>query len=315
VAFSASSATATACAWRCGASSDPFTLPTLVDKETTMNLCIPIQGRLLAAALSLAALLPAQAQKTAPPEPDTLMQQSRDRPDGSDIVSDTQLVMVDDRGGKRVRDLIYLQKDFGRDEKLTLYFLAPGDVKGVGFQSATYDEKAGKDDDQWIYLPAFRQVRRIASADKRGSFMGSEYAYIDLEKLRVNDYKQRITGEEEVLGRRCWVVERTPVSDAVIARTGYHKTVVWVDADSKLVLKQTYYDAKNVLFKTMTVQRVEKIQDIWTVMHSDMTDHVTGKTSSLVFSNVRYSVSLPDSLFQQSVLQTGVSRGIVSALR
>jgi hypothetical protein len=70
-----------------------------------------------------------------------------------------------------------------------------------------------------------------------------------------------------------------------------------------------------VLFKTMTVQRVEKIQDIWTVMHSDMTDHVTGKTSSLVFSNVRYSVSLPDALFQQSVLQTGVSRGIVSALR
>jgi outer membrane lipoprotein-sorting protein len=204
-----------------------------------MNLRIPIQGRLLAAALSLAALLPAQAQKTAPPDPDTLMQQSRDRPDGSDIVSDTQLVMVDDRGGKRVRDLIYLQKDFGRDEKLTLYFLAPGDVKGVGFQSATYDEKAGKDDDQWIYLPAFRQVRRIASADKRGSFMGSEYAYIDLEKLRVNDYKQRVTGEEEVLGRRCWVVERTPVSDTVIARTGYYKTVVWVDVDSKLVLKQT----------------------------------------------------------------------------
>lgn len=280
-----------------------------------------LRRRLLLATLSLSALLPAALAQPKPPDADAILQRSRERADGSDIYAETQLLLLDGRGGKRVRELVYLQKDYGRDEKLTLYFTAPADVKGVGFQSTTYDEHAGRDDDQWIYLPAFRQVRRIASTDKRGSFMGSEYAYIDLEKLRLGDYTQRVTGEQEVLGRRCWVVERLPVNDSVIARTGYHKTVVWVDAATDVVLKQTYYDAKNVLFKTMTVQRLEKIQDIWTVMQSDMEDHVTHKTSSLVFSNVRYNVALPDSLFQQSILPTGpiglngVSRGTVSALR
>ena len=267
----------------------------------------------LALASLCLATLPAVAQSDA--NADTILQRSRDRVDGNDIYSQTQLIMIDDRGGKRVRELLYLQKDDGRDEKLTLYFTAPGDVKGVGFQSATYDERAGKADDQWIYLPAFRQVRRIASADKRGSFMGSEYAYIDLEKLRVSDYTQKVVGEEAVLGRPCWVVERLPVNPSVIDRTGYHKTVVWVDRDSDVVLKQTYYDVKNVLFKIMTVKKLERIQNIWTVMHSDMEDHVTHKTSSLVFSDVRYNVGLSDGLFQQTILQTGVTRGNLPALR
>lgn len=276
-----------------------------------------IRKTLLTAALLAGAGIAAAAGTAPPaaPNADTLMRAVRARNDGRDVYSDVKLVLVDERGGRRVRELRYLQKDYGADEKLTLYFTTPNDVRGVGFQSFTYDERAGRSDDQWIYLPAFRQVRRIASADKRGSFMGSEFSYIDLEKLRVTDYRQRTTGEATVLGRACWIVERTPINDEVIARTGYHKTVVWVDKATNVVLKQTYYDAKGILFKQMDVARVEQVGGIWTVMQSDMHDRLSNKRSSLVFSNVRYDVGLADKLFAQSILKTGVSDADLPAVR
>jgi outer membrane lipoprotein-sorting protein len=246
---------------------------------------------------------------------DEILTLSRDRPDGKDIFSEAKLILTDEQGRSRVRDLLYLQKDYGRDEKLSLYFSAPADVNGVAFQSATYEEAKGQDDDQWLYMPAFRQVRRIATANKRGSFMGSEFTFLDMEKLRVSDYTQTLVGEETVAGRPCHVIERKPVSQAIIAKTGYYKTVVWVDTENYIVLKQDYFDAKNVLFKTMTVKQLDNIQGIWTVMRSDMDDLVNKKSSSLVFANVRYDVGLDDDLFTTNAMKRGVRRDNISALR
>jgi outer membrane lipoprotein-sorting protein len=248
------------------------------------------------------------------PDADAILKGVRDRNDGKDIYSESRLILDEPGGSRRERDLVYLQKDYSDDERLTLYFKTPVDVKGVGFQSVNYNEATGKDDEQWLYMPAFRQVRRIATGDKRGSFMGSEYAYIDMDKLRVGDYKQAVTGSETVGGRDCWVIERVPVDEDVINKTGYHKTVLWVDKERELVLKQTYYDAAGVLFKTMEVGKVEQIQGIWTVMESSMTEHVSGKRSTLQFANVHYDVGLDDKLFQQRVLQSGVNAGNLPSL-
>jgi outer membrane lipoprotein-sorting protein len=246
---------------------------------------------------------------SANPDADGILKAVRDRPDGKDSYSESRLILDDPNGSKRERDLIYLQKDYDEDERLTLYFKSPSDVKGVGFQSANYNEATGKDDEQWLYLPAFRQVRRIATGDKRGSFMGSEYAYIDLDKLRVSDYKQTLKGSETIDGRDCWLIERIPANEDVITKTGYYKSVVWVDKERHIVLQQTYYNSADVLFKIMNVTKIEQIQGIWTVMESAMTDRVSGKRSTLQFSNVRYDVGLDDKLFQQRVLQTGVNAG------
>ncbi len=248
------------------------------------------------------------------PNADEIMQKVRNRPDGKDIVCDMKLMMSDAQGSERERDVIYLQKDFGADERLTLYFTGPTEVKGVGFQSLTYDEAKNQDDDQWIYLPAFRQVRRIASSDKRGSFMGSEYAYIDIEKVRVGDYSQKVLREETVGDRPVWVIERQPKSEAVTNRTGYYKSLVWVDKERDLVLKQTYFDAKGIEFKKMEVKKVEQIDSVWTVMQSDMINLAENKRSSLIYSNVHYNVGLDDKFFQQGILKTGVKRGNVPAL-
>jgi outer membrane lipoprotein-sorting protein len=272
-----------------------------------------IKSRLLAGSLLLISVLAPQAPAFAQ-SADEILTRSRDRQDGKDVYSDLKLVLTDESGRPRTRDLMYLQKDYGTDQKLTLYFNGPADVRGVAFQSANYDEAKGKEDDQWLYLPAFRQVRRISAADKRGSFMGSEFTFVDMDRLRVSDYKQSVKGTETVLGRPCYVIERIPSSDSIISKTGYYKTVVWVDKESYVVLKQDYYDVKNVLFKTMTVKSFEKIQGIWTVLDAEAKDLISRKSSNLVYSNVKYDIGLGDTLFNQNVLKAGVSRANIPVL-
>lgn len=255
------------------------------------------------------------ARAADPINADQILAASRARPDGKTFYAEVKLLLLDEKGGERTREVIYLQKDEGKDEKMTLYFTGPKDVKGVGFQSVNYDESTDHQDDQWIYFPAFRQVRRIATSDKRGSFMGSEFAYIDLDKLRVRDYEQKLVQEEDVLGRPCYVIERVPRSRGVIDKTGYRKTRVWVDKATHVVVKQTYYDAKGILFKEMQVKDLQKVQGIWTIMQSEMRDFVSKKQSRLFFSNVKYDLELSDKLFQRDVLRTGVHSGNLPALR
>ena len=246
---------------------------------------------------------------------DQILEKVRNRADGADIFAEAQLVLNESNGSSRTRTLLFLEKDYGKDEKLTLAFTGPDDVKGVVLQSVNYDEAAAKEDDQWMYLPAFRQVRRIAATDKRGSFMGSQFAYIDLDKLRVTDYRQKLVGEESVEGRPCYLIERIPVSDSVINRTGYHKNMVWVDKETFVVMKQSFFDARGVQFKYFLAKKLEKIQDIWTVTHSEMQDVVNQRSSSLIFNKVRYNAGLGDALFQQSIMKTGVARGNLPEIR
>jgi outer membrane lipoprotein-sorting protein len=267
----------------------------------------------LAAPGALAAVPPAQAAATL--TADQILAQVRDRPDGRDACADLTLALTEADGGRRERHLLYLQKKVGRDDHLTLYFTGPAEVKGVGLQSISHDEADGRPDEQWIYLPAFRQVRRIAANDKRGAFMGSQFAYIDLDRLRVSDYRQTLVGEEKVLERDCHVIERIPVSSEVIGRTGYHKLRVWVDKQTFIILRQSYGDAGGLMFKQYDAQRVERIQDIWTVMEGVMTDRVSRRSSTLLFSKVRYNLGLADALFQQDILKTGISHASLPALR
>ena len=246
---------------------------------------------------------------------DEILSKVRNRADGADNYAKASLVLKEKNGSTRTRNLLFLQKDYGKDDKLTLNFTEPADVKGVVLQSINYDESLAKEDDQWMYLPAFRQVRRIAATDKRGSFMGSQFSYIDLDKLRITDYQQKLIGQEKINERDCYVIERTPASLEVINRTGYHKVNVWVDKESFLVLKQVYFDAKGIPFKEFMAKKTEIIQNIWTVTHSEMRDLINSRTSDLMFSDVSYDVGLDDSLFQQNIMKTGVKNGNLPKIR
>src|SRR4030095_1800308 len=74
----------------------------------------------------------------------------------------------------------------------------------------TFTHKRG-DDDQWLYLPAVKRVKRISSKNKSGSFMGSEFAYEDRASAELEKWSYKLLAETALQGRPCWQLERVPV--------------------------------------------------------------------------------------------------------
>lgn len=243
---------------------------------------------------------------------DKVLTQVRDRDDGFSYITDVQLKLISSKGEVRERSMHMLQKDMeNKEERAAMYFYSPSDVRNVSFLISNHAEHTAKPSDQWMYFPAFRKIRRIGSNDKRGSFMGSTFAYVDLDKVNVSDYHSKIIGEKEVLGRMSWVIERIPTSQEVINKTGYHKTQVWVDKERDIIIQQQYFNAKDVLFKQQQSVEVEKIQGVWTIMRSVMNNIELNKSSEMIFSKLKYNVELDDKYLSQRNLKKGLRASVI----
>ncbi|UJX24768.1 outer membrane lipoprotein-sorting protein [Pseudoalteromonas sp. CF6-2] len=245
---------------------------------------------------------------------DKILQQVRDRNDGKDYLSTVTLRTLSEDSVLNQRQFYMLQKDIEKDEVMVLAIKAPADVRDISFLMRSFEEGTAQEDEQWMYLPAFRKVRRISATDKRGAFMGSEYSYYDLDKLRVTDFDSKVIKTDMLDGVETYVIEREPKSQDVINKSGYYKLVTWVDKQRKLILKQQYYDAKGILFKQLDIDKVEKVQDIWTITASTMSNFVENKKSTFLFHETLYNQGVDDAIFRKSKLKRGIKDSDVAEL-
>jgi len=185
----------------------------------------------------------------------------------------------------------------GDGDKSLLVFEFPRDVKGTALLSYSHAVKA---DDQWLFLPAIKRVKRIASANKSGPFMGSEFAYEDLTSQEVAKYHYRWLRDEELDGRLAFVIERRPAYE----HSGYTRQVAWVDKSNYRPLKVDYYDRKNALLKTLTVHGYREYLDrYWRPDRMEMVNHQTGKSTTLRWSDYRFKTGLRDRDFDRNALK------------
>lgn len=188
-----------------------------------------------------------------------------------------------------------------------IIFHQPASVKDTRFLSV---ENAGRDDDQWIYLPALQRVRRIAAGEGDSSFMGTDFTYDDLSFRDMADYNHRFLREENVsfasgggpVTRRAYVVEITPRPGV---KSSYSRTVEYVDPESWTPVKIEIYDDEGELLKVNTVTRLEQVQGYWTIIGNTMENVQTGHKTVLAIQRFVYDQELPESLFTTNYLQTG----------
>lgn len=184
----------------------------------------------------------------------------------------------------------------GDGDKSLVVFDRPGDVAGTALLSFTH--KVGSDD-QWLYLPALRRVKRIASNNKAGPFMGSEFAYEDVVSQEVEKYTYRFIGVEDLDGFSAYVIERFPVDE----NSGYSRQVVWLDRAEYRPLKIDYYDRKSTLLKTYTAHHYGEYDGYWRAARMEMVNHQTGKTTTLLWRDYDLSVTLDGRDFDQASLR------------
>lgn len=198
---------------------------------------------------------------------------------------------------RRIRVLELEVKDDG-DKSLSL-FDEPADVKGTAM--LTHSHKT-QPDDQWLYLPALKRVKRIASANKSGAFMGSEFAYEDLSSQEVEKYTYRFLREEPCGALTCFVTERYPVDP----HSGYTRQVLWQDKEHYRAQKIDYYDRRNSLLKTLTFANYHQYLDkYWRAGEMQMINHQTGKSTELQWREYRFRTGLKDRDFAPDSLTRG----------
>jgi hypothetical protein len=246
-------------------------------------------------------LFPLVAAAETPEEKGFAIAQEADRRDTGfdDFTADMLMVLRNRHGQESVRKIrIRTLEVVGDGDKNLSIFDKPRDVKGTAF--LTFTHKVG-DDDQWLYLPALKRVKRISARNKSGSFMGSEFAYEDISSQEVEKYTYKWIRDGVYDGRECFVVERYPVDKK---NSGYTRQVTWIEKDEYREWKIEYYDRKNSLLKTLTIKGYQQYLDkYWRADEMNMINHQNAKSTRLVWSNYKFRVGLKDRDFNKNTLK------------
>lgn len=216
-----------------------------------------------------------------------------------DFTADMRMILKNRHGQESVRALRIrtLEVPDDGDKSLTI-FDNPRDVKGTAFLS--YTHKVG-DDDQWLYLPALKRVKRISSRNKSGSFVGSEFSYEDISSQEVEKYTYKYLRDEKLNGLDCFVFERYPVDKK---NSGYTRQVIWMDKGEYRIQKVDYYDRKNSLLKTLTASDYHRYQDrFWRAHKMEMVNHQNGKSTILEWTNFHFGTGLTPRDFSKNSLK------------
>lgn len=182
------------------------------------------------------------------------------------------------------------------DKGLTV-FSTPRDVKGTALLSHA---QILTPDNQWLYLPALKRVKRISSANKSGPFVGSEFAFEDFTSTELNKYSYDYVGEDTFDGMKVDVVERFPLYE----KSGYTKQVALIDQEIFQTRKIDFYDRKGAHLKTLTFGDYREYDGgIWRAHTLEMVNHQTNKATTLTYSEYAFKTGLTDSDFVKGVLK------------
>ena len=182
-------------------------------------------------------------------------------------------------------------------DKSLFVFDEPRDVRGTALLVHAHRESA---DDQWLYLPALKRVKRISSSNRSGSFMGSEFAYEDMTAQAVEKFTYRYLRDEPCGDLSCTVTERMSTD----RKSGYSRQVVWRDKDELRVWKVEYYDRRNAHLKTLTLEGYQQHLDrYWRAGVMTMVNHLTGKSTVLTWTDYRFGTDLQERDFRKTGLK------------
>ena len=222
------------------------------------------------------------------------------RPEGDDQTSNLTMTLINKSGKERVRIIKQFTKDLGDVEKSIMFFQSPADVKNTSFMSWTYDSE--KNDDQWIYLPALKKVKRISSDSQSDYFMGSDFTYDDLGDRKLDDDTHSLLGEETIDGVEYYLVESTPKDDEYM----YSKTKTWIRKDNFIGLKKEFYDEDEDLLKILHINNFEDISGFLVITNSEMHNVQKDHKTTMVLGDIEINKGISESKFSERMMMRGL---------
>lgn len=210
-----------------------------------------------------------------------------------DSAVDLQMILRNAAGQESTRALriATLEKpDETVGDKSLVVFDTPRDIEGTALLSHA---KILDPDDQWLYLPALKRVKRISSSNKSGPFVGSEFAFEDFTAIELNKFDYTWIGEEACGELTCDVLERTPRYE----NSGYTKQVSWVDQSDFQIRKVEFYDRRGDLLKVLELSDYREYAGIWRAHKLSMSNVQTNKQTDLLYGDYEFKTGLAENDF------------------
>ena len=227
------------------------------------------------------------------------MQAVYTRDSGNNMKANLVMTLTNSRGSTRERSIQQYRQTDSEGEKKIMFFLAPSDVKDTSFLSYSYSD--GRSDDQWIYLPALKRVKRVASDKKNDSFMGSDFTYDDMGTRHPSADTHKVLRTETIDGRKCLVVESIPKE----SKPTYAKTLAWVVEGEWIGLKKEFYLADGSLGKKLEIASYEKTDGIWVITDMTMSNVDKGSSTRIQMLDVSFNNDLKESVFTERQMKIG----------
>ena len=173
-------------------------------------------------------------------------------------------------------------------------FLAPARDKGTKMLKLQ--------DMLWTYSPSTDRTILISGHMLRQSLMGSDLSYEDMmeDPHLPNLYSAKVTGEEAVVGRPCWILDLSAKREDI----SYLSRRVWVDKVRFILLKENLYAKSGKLLKTMDIRAVMEVQSHWiakSVLYKDVLKE--GEGTEFFIDSIVLDATIPDYLFSKAALR------------
>lgn len=214
-----------------------------------------------------------------------------------DLRSNVTMILENARGRKRERHLdIFTIELSPLGDRRKFIFNRPADIKGTAI---LVHSNVVKNDDHWIFLPAFKRVKRIASSNKSSPFVGSEYSYEDLSSQEKEKYSNRYVESKALNGKDCDIVERVPK----YPHSAYSRLLVYVDKQSHRYQKVEYFNKAGKQIKTQYIEEYELYKDRYLLPNKTiMVNHVTDKKTTMVWRDIRLKTAQTKNQYSPSAL-------------
>jgi outer membrane lipoprotein-sorting protein len=239
----------------------------------------------------------------------SIIDSSRNRIDAKTTLTQAKMTITSKNGATSERVVNeYSKKDKNDNNRAIIEFLSPASVKGTRFM--TLENKDGNDD-QWIYLPSLNRVRRIASSEGSGSFMGTDMSYDDISAISSRDVDKdthTLLREEAIDGHNCYVIQSIPKDKDF----EYSKMISWIDKDSQICRKMEMYDKKTgelqkvmEVLQTTNKPNTKGDKSYLTAMATKLSTVDKGTSTTLNVLRIQYDGNVPEGAFTTRYLQTG----------
>jgi len=230
-----------------------------------------------------------------------IMEKALNQSSWDDMQADMQLILKNVRGQKRIRKIAFYSSESENGlNHMLMRFIAPADVKGTGFLTL---ETMEDEEERYLYLPALRRVKKIASSGSGGNFMASDFTYYDIGMPELEDFHYKLLSEEEKKGLLSYKIECTPATEKILDDTGYGKIIRWVEKERFNTIYSEYYDKDLIKWKELDVVESQRIKGVEFATDMIMIDLQSGHSSEMKFLNLKVDTGIPSNFFSVRYLR------------